>query len=150
VPQSLSSILLHIVFSPKNRIPCIAETTRPRLHAYLAGACRAQGCEAFRVGGTEDHVHIACALSRTLAVSQLVEEIKVSSSAWCKAQGQESRAFAWQAGYGAFSLGQSQLPQLLRYIDGQAEHHSARSFQQEFLELLRRYETKCDERYVWD
>jgi REP element-mobilizing transposase RayT len=150
MPQSLSKILLHIVFSTKNRIPHIAETIRPRLHAYLAGACRAQGCEAFRMGGTEDHVHIACSLPRTLTVSKLLEEIKVSSSAWFKTQAPECRTFAWQAGYGAFSLGQSQLPQLLRYIDGQVEHHRTRSFQQEFLDLLRHYETECDERYVWD
>ena len=148
--QSLSKVLLHVVFSTKNRRGWINEELKPRLHAYLAGACRNLGCEAYRVGGVEDHVHMACTLPRTMAVSKLLEEINKSSSSWVKKQGSEFQTLAWQAGYGAFSLGQSQLPQVLRYIDNQDAHHQQRSFREEFLDLLKRYEIDYDEKYLWD
>ncbi len=148
--QSLSKILLHMVFSTKSRSPTIPPDLAKDLHAYLAGACRALGSEAYRVGGTEDHVHIACTLPRTMTVSKLLEEIKKTSSAWFKGQDARCRRFSWQAGYGAFSLGQSQLPTLIQYIDNQHEHHSTTSFRVEFLKLLKRYEVDYDERYLWD
>lgn len=138
------------MFSTKERQRWIKEAIRPRLHAYLAGACRALGSEAYRVGGTDDHVHITCALPRTLTVSKLLEEIKKSSSAWVKDQDDALRWFAWQSGYGAFSLGQSQLPVLLGYIDEQREHHRSCSFKDEFLSLLKRYGVDYDERYLWE
>ena len=150
MPQSLAKILLHTVFSTKNREPWIPESLQPRLHAYLAGACRAVASEALRVGGTENHVHIACTLPRTLTVSQLLEAIKKSSSQWVKKQDEANRRFAWQAGYGAFSLGQSQLPALVHYIDNQQEHHRARSFDDELRDLLQKYGIAYDERYLWD
>ena len=123
MPQSLSKVLLHVVFSTKNREKTICGQLRSALHAYLAGICRARGSEAFRVGGTDDHVHIACTLPRTLTMAKLVEEIKKPSSIWMKQQEGVSRNFSRQAGYGIFSLGQSQLPTLLRYIDNQEGHH---------------------------
>jgi putative transposase len=148
--QSLSQILLHIVFSTKNREPWIAPGLRPALHAYLAGAVRALGAKAYRVGGVADHVHIACTLPRTMPVSKLLEEIKKSSSAWMKQQDQTCIGFTWQAGYGAFSLGQSQLESLLSYIGNQEEHHRKRTFKEEYLEFLDRYGVDYDERYLWD
>lgn len=148
--QSLSQIILHLVFSTKNRERWIDQNVRLNLHAYLAGACRAIDSEAYRVGGTDDHIHIACTLPRTLTVSKLLEAIKKSSSVWMKTQGGEYTAFAWQAGYGAFSLGQSQLPVLLRYIDKQEEHHRQRTFKEEFRIFLERYGVPCDEKYLWD
>jgi REP element-mobilizing transposase RayT len=148
--QSLSRILLHLVFSTKKREPWINELIQPTLHAYLAGACRAVGSEAFRVGGTEDHIHVACTLSRTLTVGNLFEEIKKSSSAWLKQKDGIPSCFAWQSGYGVFSIGESQLPTLLRYIDNQKEHHRTRSFKEEYLEFLKRYGVNHDERYLWD
>jgi REP element-mobilizing transposase RayT len=150
MPQSLSKILLHVVFSTKNRNCWIDERLRPDLHAYLAGACRGVGSEAYRVGGTDDHVHIACSLPRTLTVSKLLEEIKKSSSARVKTQGTDYAQFSWQAGYGAFSLGYSQMSALLRYIDGQEEHHRTRTFKEEFVELLEKYGVDYDEKYLWD
>ena len=142
--------MLHLVFSTKNRERWIDTGLRPGLHAYLAGACRAIASQAYRVGGTDDHVHIACTLPRTLTVSKLLEEIEKSSSAWAKPQGSQFGGFSWQAGYGAFSLGQSQLEALLRYIDNQEEHHRTRTFKEEFLEFLKRYRVEYDEKYVWD
>ncbi len=145
--QSLSKILLHNVFSTKNREPWISSSIREDLHAYLAGTCRGIGSQAFRVGGADDHIHIACSLPRTLTVSKLIQEMKTSTSIWMK---EHNGAFAWQAGYGAFSLGQSQLPAILQYIDRQEEHHRKRSFRDEFLELLKRYDVEFDEQYLWD
>jgi len=148
--QSLSKVLLHLVFSTKNRELWISAAIQPELHAYMAGACRAVGSEAYRVGGTEDHVHIACGLPRTLTMSKLLEEIKKSSSAWMKQQNGAQASFAWQAGYGVFSVGQSQLPALLDYIDNQKGHHSKRTFREEYLDFLKRYGVEYDEKYLWD
>jgi len=148
--QSLSKVLLHIVFSTKNREKTIPKHLRGKLFAYLAGVCRARGSEAYRVGGTDDHVHIACTLPRTLTMAKLVEEIKKPSSLWMKQQEGAIDLFSWQAGYGTFSLGQSQLPALLRYIDNQEEHHRTKSFKEELLELLEKYGVEYDEKYLWD
>ncbi len=148
--QSLSKILLHLVFSTKRRQASIPSDLSKDLHAYIAGTCRALGSEAYRVGGTEDHVHIACTLPRTMTVSKLLEETKKTSSSWFKGQDTRCHDFSWQAGYGAFSLGQSQLPSLIRYIDNQQEHHRMKSFREELLELLQRYGVEYDERFLWD
>ena len=148
--QSLSMVLLHLVFSTKNREPFISESLQDGLHAYLAGACRGQGSEAFRVGGTEDHVHIACTLPRTLAISELLEQIKRPSSRWMKERDAGCRDFRWQGGYGAFSLGMSQLDDLTAYIDRQKEHHKKVTFKEELRRLLEKYGVDYDERYVWD
>jgi putative transposase len=138
------------VFSTKKRQRWINQSLQPRLFAYLSGACRTIGCNAYRVGGTEDHIHIACTLPRTLTVSKLLEEIKKSSSAWIKGQDNKLRSFSWQAGYGVFSLGESQLSQLVRYIDNQRDHHRKITFQEEFLDLILRYGIEHNERYLWD
>ncbi|MEW6220213.1 MAG: transposase [Thermodesulfobacteriota bacterium] len=148
--QSLAKILLHVVFSTKNREPRIPPSLQPRLHAYLAEACRSVGSQAYRVGGTEDHVHIACSLPRTMAPSDLVLGIKTASSAWMKGQDDGCVQFAWQGGYGAFSLGQSQLPGLLHYIGNQQEHHRTRLFRDEILEILKRDEVQHHEEHLWD
>ena len=149
--QSLSQVLLHVVFSVKNREPLILDSCREALHSYIAGSCREiSGGDAYRVGGTEDHVHISCTLPRSIAIAELVRKIKISSSAWFKTHPGVPRNFAWQTGYGAFSLGQSQLPALIRYIEGQREHHRVQSFQEEYLEFLKRYKINYDERYLWD
>jgi REP element-mobilizing transposase RayT len=150
MPQSLSKVLLHVVFSTKNREKTICKQLRSALHAYMAGICRARGSEAYRVSGTDDHIHIACSLPRTLTMAKLVEEIKKPSSIWMKQQDLGTPKFAWQSGYGIFSLGQSQLPALLQYIDNQEEHHRTRSFKEEFLELLEKYGVEYDEKYLWD
>ena len=150
MPQSLSKVIRHVVFSTKNREKTIPCHLSPNLHAYLAGLCRSKGSQAYRVGGTEDHIHIACTLPRTLTMAKLLEEIKKSSSIWMKQQEQGISHFSWQAGYGIFSLGQSQLPALLQYIDNQEEHHRTRTFKEELIELLEKYGVEYDEKYLWD
>ena len=148
--QSLSKIILHIVFSTKNRTPFIRPDIENELRAYLAKIIQANQSHAFLIGGMPNHVHIACSLGRTITVAKLLEAIKKSSSKWIKTENKIYQNFSWQAGYGAFSLGMSQLPELLKYIGNQKEHHRFRTFQEEYLEFLEKYEIDYDPKYVWD
>jgi putative transposase len=148
--QSLSNIILHVIFSTKSRHPWIKNELRPTTHAYIAGVVRECGCEAYRVGGVDDHIHIALRLSRTISVSNLVREVKSSSSKWLKTQAPNLGKFSWQQGYGAFSVGMSQKDALVSYIDNQEEHHRAHTFQDEYRNFLQKYGIVYDERYVWD
>lgn len=150
MPQSLSYLLTHIVFSTKDRAPVLDAPVRPPLHAYLATVARNVDCECFRVGGVADHVHLAVRLSRTITMAQLIEKLKTSSSKWLKTQSPALAVFAWQRGYGAFSVGPSDLDALLHYIDTQEEHHRTRTFQDEYCAFLKKYGIDYDERYVWD
>jgi putative transposase len=150
MPQSLSYLLTHVVFSTKDRVPVLDPEVRPTLHAYLATVARNVDCECFRVGGVADHVHLAVRLSRTITMAQIIEELKTSSSKWLKTQSPALAAFAWQKGYGAFSVGPTDLTALLHYIDTQEEHHRTRTFQDEYRAFLKKYAIEYDERYVWD
>jgi REP element-mobilizing transposase RayT len=150
MPQSLAKIIVHVIFSTKDRTACLAPSLRPALHAYLATVARNVGCECLRAGGVADHVHLAVGLSRTLTVAKLVEELKTSSSKWLKTQAAELVHFAWQRGYGAFSVGPDDVSALIVYIDGQEEHHRQRTFHEEYREYLRTHDIAFDERYVWD
>ena len=148
MPQSLSKVIVHIVFSTKDREPWLGSDIRPRMHAYLATICRDLGADLARVGGVADHVHMVATLPRTLSQAQLIEQIKKVSSKWIKAL--DARGFFWQRGYGAFSVSPSQLEAVLQYVDAQPEHHRTRTFQDEYRELLRKHRVDFDERYVWD
>ncbi|MBK1835475.1 IS200/IS605 family transposase [Roseibacillus ishigakijimensis] len=151
MPQSLSNILVHLIFSTKDRYPWFeAPELRSRAHAYLAGVVRRCDCEAYRVGGVADHVHLAIRLSRTLTIAGLVKNLKTGSNQWLKEHSPAFQQFAWQQGYGAFSIGMSQKEALLRYIDGQEEHHRNLTFQEEYRSFLRKYGVDFDERYLWD
>jgi putative transposase len=150
MPQSLSFLLVHIVFSTKDRSPVLDPSLRSALHAYLATVARNAECECYRVGGVEDHVHLAIRLSRTITTAKLVEELKTSSSKWLKEQSPALANFAWQRGYGVFSVGPSDLDALRRYIDCQEEHHRTRTFQKEYRTFLAKYGVEYQERYVWD
>ena len=150
MPQSLSFLLIHLVFSTKDRAPVLDPTIRPALHAYLSTVARNADCECYRVGGVADHVHLAIRLARTVTTAQLIEDLKTSSSKWLKTQAPALVGFAWQRGYGAFSVGPSDLQALLHYIDNQEEHHQTRTFQEEYRPFLTKYGIEFDERYVWD
>ena len=150
MPQSLSNILIHFIWSTKDRHPWLEPGIREKTHAFLAGAVRQLDCEAYRVGGVADHVHLAVRLSRTLSVADLVKEIKSASSKWLKTQDAALAAFYWQQGYGAFSVGMSQKETLLHYIDNQEHHHRTHTFQDEYRAFLKKYGIDYDERYVWD
>ena len=148
---SLAKILLHTVFSTKDRRPFLRDKAlRYDLHRYLGGIIAQLGCQPIIAGGIEDHVHLLCALSRTCVVADMVKELKRGSSVWLKTQSQALSDFAWQNGYGIFSIGFSQIDAARTYIATQEEHHRKISFQDEFRQLLQRYEIEFDERYVWD
>ncbi len=149
--QSLAKILLHMVFSTKERRPFLRDKPlREELHRYLGGILTNLEGQPLIIGGVEDHVHLLFAHSRTATVADVVKELKSGSSVWLKSKSPEMADFAWQNGYGVFSIGQSQVDDVRAYIAGQEEHHRKISFQDEFRRLLQRYEIEFDERYVWD
>ena len=150
MPQSLAKIYLHIIFSTKNRDPLIEAELDSELYAYLGSICRSMHCPPIEIGGSSDHIHVACCLGRSTTASKMVEELKSHSSKWIKSKGQRYTSFYWQKGYAAFSVGQSQLEHLQKYIQRQREHHKRISFQEEYRNFLQKYEVAYDERYVWD
>jgi REP element-mobilizing transposase RayT len=120
------------------------------MHAYLGGTCNELDCPVLKVGGVADHVHILCVLSRNLSLAKLVGDIKRSSSKWIKTKGNLLMKFAWQNGYGVFSVGQAEVDRVRVYVARQEEHHRNRSFQDEYRALLKEYGMEYDEQYVWD
>lgn len=151
MPQSLAKVLLHIVFSTKNRAPFLSDLgVRAELHTYMAGVLKSIDCPAIIVGGVEDHVHILCSLSRIRTIAQLLEETKIATSKWVKSKGTAYKDFHWQNGYGAFSVSESKVADVRRYIEEQDKHHRKMTFQDEFRELCRRHNIALDERYAWD
>ncbi len=148
MPQTLSFNLVHVIYSTKGRAPFIHNAILTNLHAYIAGTVRNLGCVCARVGGVADHVHIALRLPPTKIAAKVVSEIKTSSSAWMKRQGVDD--FAWQRGYGLFSVSPADLDAIVRYIDGQEAHHTKRGFEDELRALCQKYHLPIDERYVWD
>ena len=150
MPQSLANILVHLIFSTKERQPWIQDDVRSHLHAYLVGILQNHRSPSLATNSVENHIHILFALSRNYSVAKIVEEVKKGSSIWIKTQGPAYEQFHWQNGYGAFSVGQSQAPVVKRYIANQAEHHRKVTFQDEFRRFLDKYQVKYDERYVWD
>src|SRR6184192_3160493 len=149
MPQSLSSILIHLVFSTKNREPFITPVIEFELHPYLASIFRAMKSPSLAIDGTADHIHILFSLSRVITVAELVEKVKTESSKWIKTKGPAFRNFHWQKCYGAFSIGQSNVTSLKRYIRSQKPHHRRITFQDEYRKFLKRYEIGFDERYIW-
>ena len=146
--QSLSQVIVHIIFSTKNRQRLLSKKIQKELHCYLAVMIRNMGAIAFRIGGTDDHIHIACSLPRTISQSDFLKKIKHDSSHWLKVN--KVRDFSWQRGYGIFSVSQSQLENLLHYIDNQKKHHENLSFKEELLIFLQKYNIPYDEHYLWD
>jgi len=148
--QSLSKILVHAVFSTKDRRPFLRDKPlRNELHHYVGGILANLNCTPIKVGGVEDHIHFLCALSRTGSAADMIKEVKRGSSLWIKTKSKDLHDFAWQEGYGIFSIGFSQIEQVKEYIDRQEEHHVKISFQEEFRQLLKRYGIEFDEKYVW-
>jgi REP element-mobilizing transposase RayT len=150
MPQSVSSILIHLIFSTKNREPFITPAIEPELHPYIAKILRELKSPCLALNGTSDHIHILFALSRIITIAALVEEVKTNSSKWIKTKGREFKNFHWQRGYGAFSVGQSDIEVVKSYIRNQKEHHKRVTFQDEYREFLKSYGIDFDERYVWD
>jgi putative transposase len=150
MPQSLSSVLIHLIFSTKSREPLIRHLVAAELYAYGTTVLKNANCPALAMNGTADHVHALFNLSRVTTFAEVVEELKTSTSKWIKTKGPDYRGFHWQSGYGAFSVSQSSVDQVMDYIHDQENHHRVRSFQDEFRALLVKHAVSFDERYVWD
>ena len=148
--QSLSKLYIHLIFGTKNRRPLIKETIEERLWAYLAGTFKKYGSKTIIINGVSDHIHILFVLSKNVALSKLVEEIKKQSSKWIKEVDKNSRDFAWQIGYAAFSVSGSKVNVVKKYIEGQKEHHKTKQFREEVEEFLKQYDIiEYDEKYFW-
>jgi len=151
MPQSLSKIWIHIIFSTKNREPFFPDIeVRTKSHAYLAGICKQMNSPALIVGGVADHVHILCNQSKNLAMKDLIQNVKQDSSKWIKRQWPGLNYFHWQQGYGAFSVSPPQVDKVRHYIATQEEHHRNVGFQDEFRSILEGCHVPYDERFVWD
>ncbi len=151
MPQSLAQIYIHLVFSTKKRQRFFQdEVLNEQLRAYLGGTLRELGCPSMGIGTPEDHIHILFCLSRTHAIAEVIGQMKSSSSRWMQKQPGGCREFAWQGGYGAFSVSASGVENVKTYILNQVEYHKKVSFQDEFRLFLKKYNLPYDERYVWD
>jgi len=148
--QSLAKNLLHLVYSTKHRNPWIPIEVRKGLHSYQAGTFQNLKSPVLAIGGVDDHVHALFSLSKNYALSKVVEEVKKASSKWMKSEGTGNQNFYWQGGYAAFSVSQSNVEQVIEYIENQEEHHRTMSFQDELRLLFKRHGIEFDERYVWD
>ena len=148
--QSLTAVYLHLVFSTKDRAAYLGDAAlRGEMHAYLGGISDKLDAPVLLIGGTEDHVHALCRFGRSITLSDWVKELKRASSLWIKKRAPDLHDFAWQSGYGIFSVSPSNIDSVKRYIAGQAEHHRKRTFQDEFRLLMKKHGIPWDERYVW-
>lgn len=148
--QSLARVLVHVIFATKDRAPYLMKPFRDDLYRYLMSVLQDRGCQPIAVGGVEDHVHLLFALSRTISLAKLVEVVKTSSSKWLKTKGEGLRMLAWQGGYGAFSVSQSQLLAVMRYIRNQEAHHRRHSLEEELRMAFERHEVEYDPERMWD
>jgi REP element-mobilizing transposase RayT len=147
--QSLTKIVIHVVYGTKNREQFLSKNIRAKLYAYTVGILDNQHCITLAINGVEDHVHLLVNVSKNIAVSKMVEEIKKGTSRWLKAQGTAFNGFSWQGGYGAFSVSESQIPKVIEYINNQDQHHQKLSFQDELRMLLKKHRIEFDEQYLW-
>ena len=150
MPQSLARILVHLIFSTKNREPFLRDDVRPELHKYISTILNALDSPVISIASMPDHVHLLFPLSKNEPLIRIVEEVKKRSSKWVKTKGAAYGKFAWQSGYGAFSVSPSRLREAEAYLENQPEHHRVRTFQEEFREFLKRHNILYDERHLWD
>ena len=147
--NTYTSLYYHIVFSTKNRVHWVNLEIEQRLWEYLGGIARRHKASALQIGGTSDHVHALVFAPAVLSPSQIAQFLKGDSSKWIHVELRGLRQFAWQDGYGAFTVSKSQLPEVIRYIQNQREHHRKKTFQEEYLELLQRHGIAYNDRYLW-
>ena len=148
--HTFTNLLTHIVFGTKDRAPSIDDELKPQLFAYMSGIVRELKGKSFAVNGVSDHVHLLVRLPPALPVADAVRLIKANSSKWVHVKGGAGRKFGWQSGYGAFSVSQSNVEGVLRYIATQQEHHRRVTFRDEYVSFLKRHVIDYDERYLWE
>ena len=147
--HTYTSLLIHVIFSTSGRTPLLTDAIRLDVHAYLGGILRELDAVPIAIGGTADHVHLLTRLPANLALADCLRIAKTNSSRWVKERRPQQPKFAWQGGYGAFSVSESRRAAVIRYIRDQAQHHRSISFQEEFLALLKNHRVEFDERYIW-
>ena len=150
MPQSLAEILVHLVFSTKNREPVLEDDVRAELHSYIGGIVKNYEGVLLKAGSAADHIHLLISHPRTCAPAKLVQEVKTGSSKWMKMERQRYTAFHWQNGYGMFSVSPSHRRAVETYLENQGVRHRNVSFQEEYRQLLTKHGLSYDERYVWD
>ena len=151
MPQSLSAVYVHFVFSTKDRVPSFASASlRANLHAYIASVSGQLDCPAIEVGGVADHVHVLTRMSREVSQAEWIKEVKRVSSRLMKTQGREHENFQWQGGYAAFSVSQSNVARASDYVAKQESHHARFDYRAELETLLRRHGVEWDQRHLWD
>lgn len=148
--HTYSNVLIHTIFSTKNRRPIIEPAFRDRLFAYMAGVASVEFGHALRIGGTLDHVHGLHLIRTDVSTAEAMRKLKCLSSGWIHKTYPDAADFAWQEGYGAFSVSKSNSQSVIQYIDNQLEHHRTRCFEEEFMEFLQRHEIGYDPAKVWD
>jgi REP element-mobilizing transposase RayT len=149
MPHTYVSGLVHCVFSTKNREDTIVPGIRERLWAFMGGICRRNKMKALAIGGTSNHVHVLISLPATLSLAKAVQLIKGASSKWVHETSPNQRNFAWQEGYGAFSVSISHVQATIEYVESQEAHHRRKTFEAEFLAFLKKHSIGYDLRYVW-
>ncbi|MCP4404690.1 MAG: IS200/IS605 family transposase [bacterium] len=147
--HSYFSTYTHYVFSTKGRKAWITSALRERLFEYLGGIAKQHNIKSLRVGGTENHIHHLVSLPSTLSVAKAIQLLKGNSSKWIHDSFPAYRYFEWQEGYGAFSISISQVEKTIAYINNQQEHHRLKTFEEEFVQFLKKHQIEYDERYVW-
>jgi REP element-mobilizing transposase RayT len=150
LPQTYTCLHYHLVFSTKHRAPLIAPAIRDRLWQYLGGIVVGEKGIPIQIGGTEDHVHLLVTLRQEPSLADFLRELKTGSSRWVHDTFPAATDFAWQNGYGAFTVSHSMLDVVREYVRNQEEHHKTQSYQDEFRALLRKHGIEFDERYLWD
>ena len=147
---TFTNLLVHVTFSTKNRLPLIGSEIEGDLHKYMGGIIRKQGCTLFEVNGMNDHVHLLLKLKPSLALSDLIRDVKANSSKWVNEEKWKVHKFGWQDGFAAFSVSRSQIEKVAEYIRNQKEHHQGLDFKSELLGLLIKHEIEFDEEYLWN
>lgn len=150
MPQSLINQMLHCVFSTKERRKFITPELAERLYPYFGGIVRENKIKLLAVGGMPDHVHLLISMPLTISIAKAMQLLKGNSSKWIHETFSEYKQFEWQRGYGAFSIGVSDLERTVAYINNQAKHHEKRNFEEEYLTFVRKNGLEYDERYVFD
>jgi len=151
MPRSYSVVNVHLVFSTKDRHPFLVDMDlRAELHRFIGGVSKTLDCQPIIIGGVADHVHILAGLGKSISQADWAKEIKRVSSGWIKERDRRLRDFAWQGGYGAFSVDISSMDRVRHYIATQEQHHHKLTFQEEFLALLKEHGVEYDERYIWE
>lgn len=148
--KTYTKLVFHIVFSTRERAPLITGQIREPLYHYIGGVIRSEGGSLLRIGGVSDHVHIMARLKADTPVSDVVKNIKGKSSRWLGQRPETRDRFSWQTGYGAFSVSESRVSSVGRYIEMQEQHHQQWTYKEELVSLLQRHSIEFDERYLFD